>query len=633
MIIIESFKQFILNELKSDLAKELSSWASNNSDKLPFNSLFNGNLRVLIDLNPENIVGSILTKLKNKGKINFSNGTVEYGNKSLRIGKFILNPNSIFTRQEKEWWNRSPDPVQQLKLAINNNYSIIISRHPIDIARMSDHMGLNSCHSPGGNYFKCALTDAKGFGAIAYLVRKQDVENLDINEYDEIFEDKDRRISGIRPLARIRLRKLINKKEDWDLALPEDRIYGTGVPGFKSTLINWAKISQEDKLKGRRLRSGDFYLVGASYQDTSSRKLLNAFFNDELDHEDVEYQGEDDYESLYRQHLDEFKQIQNKHSFEHDFKYNYYLAPYDDGNGYYMSGSATIKFIYPIKLKNDKFDLNKSYENSRKMIEIFSKEFHWYGIEELNIYQEDENLVFEINFNEDFEDPHGYDEFLDGLEEIDKKYDENKIKIFHEFKNIVFNPTTAHYFHYYEEEGGILDNLNLKYFKIENLPNEIVMNLINPIPLNTLTVAQNANEQKESGYYYYNYDIYKKDFSNLFYKYIEAQHKKLLFIINRQKKFKFPDHEDEDEEPNSLFNVNLKPEIEINGEQSFKSITLYNKPFVSISLKFNSFTHDDDLEEIVKYFKYLDNNINILYKILNQINIEVHEKFKKFSRK
>ena len=56
-------------------------------------------------------------------------------------------------------------------------YSIVLSRHPIDVLRMSDISNIRSCHSEGSEYFHCALAEAKGHGPIAYLVKTEDLEN------------------------------------------------------------------------------------------------------------------------------------------------------------------------------------------------------------------------------------------------------------------------------------------------------------------------------------------------------------------------------------------------------------------------------------------------------------------------
>ena len=58
-----------------------------------------------------------------------------------------------------------------------SQYSIVLSRHPIDVLRMSDISNIRSCHSEHSEYFHCAVAEAKGHGPIAYLVETESLEN------------------------------------------------------------------------------------------------------------------------------------------------------------------------------------------------------------------------------------------------------------------------------------------------------------------------------------------------------------------------------------------------------------------------------------------------------------------------
>lgn len=79
-----------------------------------------------------------------------------------------------------------------------SNLSILISSAPIDVLRMSDFAskGMTSCHREGGEYFYCALAEARNQGAIAYLVKTEDINKVDLNA-TEIFADPQRKIEGI----------------------------------------------------------------------------------------------------------------------------------------------------------------------------------------------------------------------------------------------------------------------------------------------------------------------------------------------------------------------------------------------------------------------------------------------------
>jgi len=110
---------------------------------------------------------------------------------------------------------------------INSKYSIVLSRVPVDVLRMSDHEGIDSCHSQPKNYgsngyFYCAVAEAQNQGAIAYVVNTEDLEKIDLKS-KEIFVDRERSIGGIRPLSRIRLRTLKDTSTDQTIAVPEKR--------------------------------------------------------------------------------------------------------------------------------------------------------------------------------------------------------------------------------------------------------------------------------------------------------------------------------------------------------------------------------------------------------------------------
>jgi hypothetical protein len=83
-----------------------------------------------------------------------------------------------------DYWKKNADSIKKnISSAISNEYSIIISRDPVDIWRMSDFDNIQSCHSPprrrevSGNteYYKCAVAEAHGHGAVAYVVNTDDL--------------------------------------------------------------------------------------------------------------------------------------------------------------------------------------------------------------------------------------------------------------------------------------------------------------------------------------------------------------------------------------------------------------------------------------------------------------------------
>tara|TARA_R100000315_G_C5235326_1_gene147025 strand:- start:997 stop:3018 length:2022 start_codon:yes stop_codon:yes gene_type:complete len=233
-----------------------------------------------------------------------------------------------------DYWKKNADSIKKnISSAISNEYSIIISRDPVDIWRMSDFDNIQSCHSPpsrrevSGNteYYKCAVAEAHGHGAVAYVVNTDDlllktnsesIKDVEKNIQDgELFGDTARPGSAgfdIFPLSRVRLRQIRYYNddqlghwgpEDWSvgtqLAVPESRVYGEKIPGFVDRVNRWAKENQENQIKNapkvdNKLDLTKFYAFGGSQSDHMIKDLLKTLFSgiettgiDSLIHGDV----------------------------------------------------------------------------------------------------------------------------------------------------------------------------------------------------------------------------------------------------------------------------------------------------------------------------------------------------------
>ena len=218
--------------------------------------------------------------------------------------KMVKDPEIV--NKMAQYWQQNADYIKKnLKDAETSQYSIIISRDPIDILRMSDFNKITSCHSPpsrsgGESYYKCAVAEAHGHGAIAYVVDTKellqgtDTDNIEeaeiaINDAQEIFYDDIRgsHIGIIEPISRTRLRKFVYDTPDPEggydigtqLAVPEKRVYGKQIPGFVSRVVQWARENQKEALDnmpadayGDGIDLNKFTLVGASYEDTAGHK-------------------------------------------------------------------------------------------------------------------------------------------------------------------------------------------------------------------------------------------------------------------------------------------------------------------------------------------------------------------------
>ena len=186
----------------------------------------------------------------------------------------------------------------------------MITRNPIDILRMSDFDNIQSCHSPPSrgdkSYYHCAVAEAHGEGAVAYVVKNEDleeafpfadgVENITLDDYegDELFYDDVRGVGDLTPISRLRLR-LVRHYESFgawpvDIAVPEEAVKGMRIPGFRKALMDWARENQTDVVSkvmsqveksGGTLDLGKFTAFGGTYEDNTRQKLLIKFLDQE----------------------------------------------------------------------------------------------------------------------------------------------------------------------------------------------------------------------------------------------------------------------------------------------------------------------------------------------------------------
>jgi hypothetical protein len=264
----------------------------------------------------------------NPKSIAFRDAAVKYfrhkkgGPREIKLGKVINREFKDRPELAKTWndkadsWNENEDAFT---IARNiGKYSMIVSRHPVDVYRMSDHAGITSCHSLNSSHGHCAIREAEDFGMIAYVVETEDLKkvspvgwedeleaygaldfdlvgdeeiewgDLDLDA-DEIFYDSDRPQTTrglIEPIARRRLRRYLHKNDNYDLAIPDTKEYGMakhGMPGFLNFLTDWSRTAQEQIVYGKddqinKPEITDFIRMGASYEDAPDQELFNRMF-------------------------------------------------------------------------------------------------------------------------------------------------------------------------------------------------------------------------------------------------------------------------------------------------------------------------------------------------------------------
>jgi hypothetical protein len=452
---MRTFRQYL--EIKEPLAQELRGWMKKGA--LAFDNIFQDKYRIAFPYDPDPSVAGlkkIRADLIDKGyEVDLEKGkatkTVETKKgpkkQSMKLGKAIgqaLGPDVLKT------WDKSGGREELSRVekeAGKTKYSVIVSRHPIDVARMSDHEGISSCHSQSGSYFNCAVGEAKGFGPIAYLVKDEYLKKVKDLQADEIFADPERDVKGIKPKSRLRLRRFVDRTDkDYELAVPEDRVYGMTPKGFKKAVRSWAVEVQKKEIeeKGGRPRMNDFIRTGGSYTDSTASDLFNAMFGDILDRGDVAGSDDDDDEQdMFAQYEEEAEEINRAYNTFRNAVWADYSIEGDEAPFVLYSGGASvsipkdefIKDLPPHRIKKRDAQGKLVWEKGRYFMSdleeaisdaITSHPYHFYH-EEVEINYEGTNVevVFRIDDPDADGHPDSYRDFLQNLDhEWDNDYDD-----------------------------------------------------------------------------------------------------------------------------------------------------------------------------------------------------------------
>ena len=597
----DGFRGWLVSEVSQSIANELEDWQEEHSDELPFHSLFNKSenegqtTRITIPFQTDSRATGILDKINEAGMtIDYDKSTVSDGKRSIRLGKFVLSEKSPFTPEEKSWWNRSGNPVAELEATKNkNNFAIIVSRNPIDIVRMSDHDGWSSCHAPSREYFQCALSDAKGAGAVAYVVKKEDLKNINLKS-PEIFRDKKRNIQGITPISRVRLRKFVHKKENYDLAVPEDRIYGKTFPGLKESVRLWALKNQQDKLNGKRVRLKDFKLMGGSYQDTLGSDLFNYFFDDDLDSGEAEYGGSDEYSNMFDQYEEEVYRI--KREYENEFSICNFYAEVEESDGQpyvHYGGNVNLEIPEHLMLKDKLNYRSNNIFNFQNMMRRWANDNDIYDADHVEINGNEIVIIVYGNGH----DPDSFREFLEELANIDN----NAHKLQSSLYNLFVEQGLAKQSLGHEIGQNIEEHqLNFMHFDLEQAEPEILISLKDPIQF-PLPEKSSAGYQHEYGYWQ---GKFKENLINQLDAWAERilqNKKKQLLLFN-----------DPGLQPQRPFSseFNILPNIKI-----FKP-TYRDYLAMQLEIEFHPLTKDNHVEDAMNFIKFLDNNYSAFVQLV-----------------
>lgn len=603
------FRQFM--EMGNDTIHRLKTWMEDG--ELSFKNLFGDKTRVVLP-----IAASPLMEIKRKIEaltdpstgqskgykvdlpkgLVYQNSTTLQGNplkRTIKLGRVIEKE---LGDNEKDYYNRTGHQGAENQ---EPAYSIIISRHPIDVVRMSDHDNISSCHSPNGDYFHCAMSEAQGNGPIAYLVSDAILEKLQpgkLNSNDEIFADDDRHIRGITPKARLRLRKYVNKKFGYELAIPESRIYGISKATplgekFYKAVLNWSQKNQTDLIaKDHNIK--DFTRMGGSYQDNVDSDLFTKFFGKEK-HGTAEYEGDEEFENTADQWEEEIQSF--------DRQYNKFTNPIyghasieNDGDGppyLYINGNVTFVFDKR-ELIADLYNQEHQIINRlEKEIKEVLEEFNNGVIEQIDIHIDDKvKIHVDIRYEKTDGEPDGPDDYryflTNELGEWDKVYLNAKAEVRQIFiNNKYMNPGPL------DQKIATWHPQQFKNFqwKEEGYAVEVTSK--------EFWVASFNQKNKGNNYIPTIEDQQYKTFSNLLHRYVMEMVKKVRTLDRQQ--LMLPGFK----RPGTLPTPKW-PLIEL----KVKTRLMQQQVVAYLDFEIHTVTSEKELKNTEAYIQYLDRNFN-----------------------
>jgi hypothetical protein len=459
---------------------------------LLFNNIFKDKLRMLVPLDSNEEIQELTKLLEDLGytvnyedlvdkKIVYKKIKTKEGEKSRqeKVGKALQSaisfktPFSSKAEELLDWWQKNSSHLKNSQTGA----SIIISRSPIDLVRMSDHDNITSCHDPKRSHFKCAKQEARTGGAIAYVVKNSDLAGVDIQK-PELFKDRDRKIDGIVPLERLRLRRF--NKGELDLLAPELSTYGIDHIGFYDAVKNWARSAQADVIKDINPEEDydKFDLKGGTYQDTPADEIWGEFFGKKFSggRKTSKDEKEERKDSTSGDDLDEDagRQIgEHSASWKHFHVYHDVIDDYDGEGGAHLSYSASVSFTIPVRETTDKF--KKAWANWKDQGELenaIKRSIDMYTINDINWdnHQEGKKEYHAVNLSIDnSEDYYGHhdqitrlEHFLDYIDDLDRNYETHVQKVYAALidKGYMKSPKTDFEFKNFEvevddEEGDV----------------------------------------------------------------------------------------------------------------------------------------------------------------------------------
>ena len=344
------------------------------------------------------------------------------------------------------WWAKNKGKKAEQN-DDESGISIILSRSPIDIIRMSDHREFNSCHSPPqskntkgwkeGSYFHCAVQEAKTGGAVAYAIHTSDLKKVRDLQAQDIFKDRDRNIEGIEPLERQKLRRWTDGKTD--LLLPEPKTYGIGHIDFQETILDYLKQSQKNVVDFANPPDfKKFNFKGGSYKDVNPADMWNNFFDTNVSGDKKSLDRKSEGEGHWS--AERMEKIANSSLKEHEkkWKHVYAYASVEEAEGQpyvYSSGGVSFEFdekIFVREMPNNEelstwgYRPQDPYTLGRAIKDALSRQ-----LGEINFHENNGKITISVDIEHegdgsgrlDQPEINDFENFLDDLDEIEEDYD------------------------------------------------------------------------------------------------------------------------------------------------------------------------------------------------------------------
>jgi hypothetical protein len=558
--------------------------------ELPFNNIFNDKYREVIPLmNPKlkelkNKLESGDTKSGKKWIVDVDSQTAKtLGDKrEFRLGRIV-------NKDLGSVW--ADEYANQIRSKNKDDLSIVISRHPVDVLRMSDHVNLSSCHAPEDIYFNCAIEEAQAGGPVAYVVNSSDLEDLDVNNLDEIFLDNDRGKEGIQPLSRLRLNRYVNKHEKDSLALPVPSTYGREVAGFFDSVVSWSREKQPEFFNdAKNVEMDDWTRVGGSYKDVQDYRLFDEFFDRDDFSGETDYDGSDEVADLAEQMQIEIDTATDRY----DLKYFQVTAEVEESDNIpYLSMHTQLLFEFTGYEGEDgsNYELtgNEDIDIENEIMDIVEVGSH--DISEVYYYMDNGNLRVVLSLNyESYGNENPADDYLDTLRECDY-YEVNSYKEdYARIQDILIDNGII---------GGVssgskkemlsdfsLTNFNISFDKYDKSMQVKVNVPVDIARLPNMSLMQKNTTRKFISDYISNYmnDFYTKDINT--------------FLIQE-----------------------FKPEIDMGNAPKVDVFFDSRINSTYITMQFNLYLPDteaDSINDVINYLKYLDGNFPNLVKDLQE---------------